>query len=157
LIVALKKALHLKKVVRARMSRKRRRNGDFNKFILLPLLKEGPLYLCKLEKMMSVLVSQFEIIGTESGTRIVSSLFSKLGRPAIIRQRRKKRERSKQQIDLKLECHDLQEKRLIKTKMVNSNSPQKEQKKQKNYFYSNSLYGLDDEKGCAWWSGPRSL
>jgi cation diffusion facilitator family transporter len=96
------------------LSRKRRRHGDFNKFILLALMKEGPLDLHELEKMTSILVSQFEIVGTEFGTRIVSSLFSKLGRPAMVRRSRIKREKSEQQIDIKLECRDLQEKSLIK-------------------------------------------
>jgi Co/Zn/Cd efflux system component len=96
------------------LSRKRRRHGDFGKFILLALMKEGPLDLHELERMTSVLVSQFEIIGTEFGTRIVSSLFSKLGRPAIVRRSRIKREKGEQQIDIKLECRDLQEKGLVK-------------------------------------------
>jgi cation diffusion facilitator family transporter len=77
-------------------------------------MKEGPLDLHELEKMTSIFVSQFEIVGTEFGTRIVSSLFSKLGRPAIVRRSRIKREKSEQQIDIKLECRDLQEKSLIK-------------------------------------------
>ena len=96
------------------MSRKRRRHGDFDKFILLALMKEGPLGLHELEKMTSILVSQFEIVGTEFGTRIVSGLFSKLGRPAIVRKNRIKRERNEKRIDIKLECRDLQEKSLIK-------------------------------------------
>ncbi len=77
-------------------------------------MKEGPLDLHELEKMTSILVSQFEIVGTEFGTRIVSSLFSKLGRPAVVRQSRIKRKKNEQQIDIKLECGDLQEKGLIK-------------------------------------------
>jgi divalent metal cation (Fe/Co/Zn/Cd) transporter len=96
------------------LSRKRRRHGDFDKFILLALMKEGPLGLHELEKMTSILVSQFEIVGTEFGTRIVSGLFSKLGRPAIVRKNRIKRERNEKKIDIKLECRDLQEKSLIK-------------------------------------------
>ncbi len=96
------------------LSRKRRRHGDFNKLILLALMKEGPLDLDELEKMKSVLISQFEMVGTEFGTRIVSSLFSKLGRPAAVRQSRVKREKSEQQIDIKLECCDLQEKGFIR-------------------------------------------
>ena len=96
------------------MSRIRRRHGDFSKFILLALMKEGPLDLHELEKMTSILVSQFEIVGTEFGTRIVSSLFSKVGRPAIVRRSRIKQEKSEQQIGIKLECSNLQEKNLIK-------------------------------------------
>ena len=95
------------------MSRKRRRHGDFGKFILLALLKEGPLDLDALEKMASILVSQFELVGTELGTRLMSSLFSKLGRPAAVRSSRAKRKDSKQELDVKLECQNLQEKSLI--------------------------------------------
>jgi cation diffusion facilitator family transporter len=96
------------------LSRKRRRHGDFSKFILLALMKEGSLDLDELEKMKSVLVSQFEMVGTEFGTRIVSSFFSKFGRPAAIRRSRVKREKSEQQIDVEYECRDLQEKGLIR-------------------------------------------
>ena len=94
------------------MSRKRRRHGDFGKFVLLALLKEGPLDLDELEKMASILVSQFEIVGTEFGTRILSGFFSKFGRPAVIRPNRAKRKDS-QQVDVKSECRNLQEKALI--------------------------------------------
>jgi len=95
------------------LSRKRRRHGDFNKFILLVLLKEGSLDLDELEKKKSILVSQFEMVGTEFSTRIVSSVLSKFGRPAIIRRSRVDQKKNEQQIDVKLECHDLQEKGLI--------------------------------------------
>jgi cation diffusion facilitator family transporter len=96
------------------LSRKRRRHGDFYKFILLALMKEGSLDLDELEKMTSIFVSQFEMVGTEFGPRIVSSIFSKFGRPAIIRRNRVKREKSERQIDVKLECQNLQEKDLIR-------------------------------------------
>jgi cation diffusion facilitator family transporter len=76
-------------------------------------MKEGPLDLDVLEKMASTLVSQFEIAGTEFGTRIISGLFSKLGRPAAARPSRVKRKDSKQKLDVKLECQNLQEKSLI--------------------------------------------
>jgi len=76
-------------------------------------MKEGPLDLNVLEKMASTLVSQFEIAGTEFGTRIISGLFSKLGRPAAARPSRVKRKDSKQELDVKLECQNLQEKSLI--------------------------------------------
>jgi cation diffusion facilitator family transporter len=76
-------------------------------------MKEGPLDLDVLEKMASTLVSQFEIAGTEFGTRIISGLFSKLGRPATARPSRIKRKDSKQELDVKLECQNLQEKSLI--------------------------------------------
>ena len=95
------------------MSRKRRRHGDFSKFILLALIKEGPLDLDELEKMTSILVSQFELVGTEFGTRIVSSLFSKFGRPAAVRSSRTKQKDSRQEVDIKSECRNLQEKVLI--------------------------------------------
>jgi Co/Zn/Cd efflux system component len=96
------------------LSRKRRRHGDFYKFILLALMKEGSLNLDELEKMKSVLISQFEMVGTEFGTRIVSSFLSKFGRPAVVRPSRVKRGKSEQQIDVKLECRHLQEKGLIR-------------------------------------------
>jgi cation diffusion facilitator family transporter len=76
-------------------------------------MKEGPLDLDVLEKMASTLVSQFEIAGTEFGTRIISGLFSKLGRPAAARPSRVKQKDSKQELDVKLECQNLQEKSLI--------------------------------------------
>ena len=95
------------------MSRKRSRHGDFGKLILLALMKEGPLDLDALEKMASTLVSQFEMVGTEFGTRIISGIFSKLGRPAVARPSRVKRKDSKQELDVKLECQNLQEKSLI--------------------------------------------
>jgi cation diffusion facilitator family transporter len=96
------------------LSRKRRRHGDFYKFILLVLLKEGSLDLAELEKKASILVSQFEMVGAEFGTRIVSGVLSKFGRPAVARRSRVDRKRSEQQIDIKLECRDLQEKGLIR-------------------------------------------
>ena len=77
-------------------------------------MKEGSLDLDELEKMTSIFVSQFEMVGTEFGPRIVSSIFSKFGRPAIIRRNRVKREKSERQIDVKLECQNLQEKGLIR-------------------------------------------
>jgi Co/Zn/Cd efflux system component len=95
------------------LSRKRSRHGDFGKFILLALMKEGPLDLDELEKMASILVSQFEIVGIEFGSRIVSGIFSKFGRPAAIRPNRAKRKDSQQEVDIKSECQNLQEKALI--------------------------------------------
>ena len=95
------------------MSRKRSRHGDFRNFILLVLMKEGPLGLSELDKKKSILTSQFEMIGTEFGTRIVSGLFSKFGRPAPLRSSRVKLEEEKQQIDIQFECESLQECGLI--------------------------------------------
>ena len=95
------------------LSRKRSRHGDFNKFILLALLKEGPLALDELENLASILVSQFEMVGMDFGTRIVSSLFSKFWRPATIRLNRAKQKVRQQEIDVKSECRNLQEKGLI--------------------------------------------
>jgi cation diffusion facilitator family transporter len=95
------------------LRRKRSRHGDFNKFILLALLKEGPLDLDELKKMASILVSQFEMVGMEFGTRIVSGFFSKFGRPAAIRLDRAKQKVSKQEVDIQSECRNLQEKGLI--------------------------------------------
>jgi Co/Zn/Cd efflux system component len=100
------------------LSRKRRRHGDFSKFILLALMKEGPLDFDELDKMVSILISQFEMVGTEFGTRIVSSLFSKFGRPAAVRSSRTKRKESKQELDIKSECQNLQEKGLIRMNQI---------------------------------------
>jgi cation diffusion facilitator family transporter len=77
-------------------------------------MKEGSLDLDELEKMASMLVSQFEIVGIEFGSRIVSSLFSKFGRPAAARSSRAKRKENKQEVDVKSECRNLQEKGLIR-------------------------------------------
>jgi hypothetical protein len=63
--------------------------------------------------MASILVSQFEMVGMDFGTRIVSSLFSKFGRPATIRLNRAKQKVRQQEIDVKSECRNLQEKGLI--------------------------------------------
>ena len=95
------------------MSRKRSRHGDFGKFILLALLKEGALDLDELKNMASILVSQFEMVGMEFGTRIVSSFFSKFGRPAATRLNRTKQKVRQQEVDIQSECQNLQEKGLI--------------------------------------------
>ena len=100
------------------LSRKRSRHGDFNKFILLALLKESPLGLDEIENMASILVSQFEMVGMEFGTRIVSSLFSKFGRPAATRLNRAKQKFRQQEVDVKSECQNLQEKGLITMNQV---------------------------------------
>ena len=95
------------------LSRKRSRHGDFSKFILLALLKEGTLDLDELKKMTSILVSQFEMVGMEFGTRIVSGLFSKFGRPAATRLNRAKQKGRQQEVDIQSECRNLKEKGLI--------------------------------------------
>jgi hypothetical protein len=89
------------------LSRKRRRHGDFSKFILLALMKEGPLDLDESEKMVSILISQFEMVGIGFGTRIVSSLLSKFGRPAAVRSSRDKQKESKQEVDIKSEYQNI--------------------------------------------------
>jgi Co/Zn/Cd efflux system component/predicted transcriptional regulator len=95
------------------MKRERRRHGDFWKFILLALLKKGPLSLEDLEKLTSILVAQFEIVGMEFGTRIVSGLFSKLARPAAVRSSKSKRKRDEPEVNVELECKNLFVKGLI--------------------------------------------
>jgi hypothetical protein len=77
-------------------------------------MKEGPLDLDESEKMVSILISQFEMVGIGFGTRIVSSLLSKFGRPAAVRSSRDKQKESKQEVDIKSEYQNLQEKGLIK-------------------------------------------
>jgi cation diffusion facilitator family transporter len=96
------------------VSEKRSRHGDFRNFILLVLLKEGPLGLSEIDKKKSILTSQFEMIGTEFGARVVSGFFSKFGRPAPLRSSRVKREEEKQQVDIEFECQSLQECGLIR-------------------------------------------
>ncbi len=76
-------------------------------------MKKGPLDLHELEKMVTILISQFELIGKEFGTRIVLSLFSKLGRPAVARSSRAREKEGTREVDIKLECQNLQEKSLI--------------------------------------------
>ena len=93
-------------------SRRSHRHGDFHEFILLALMKEGPLKLADLEKMTSIMISQFEIIGVEFGTRIVSSVFSKLGRPAAIRP--SERTRHESEVDIESECKKLLEDNMIR-------------------------------------------
>jgi hypothetical protein len=70
--------------------KERRRHGEFRGFILLALLKKGPLSLENLERLASILATRFEIVGVELGTRIVSGFFSKLGRPATVRSSKSK-------------------------------------------------------------------
>jgi Co/Zn/Cd efflux system component len=76
-------------------------------------MKMGPLDLDELEKTATIMVSQFELVGTEFGSRIVSSVLSKFGRPAAIRPSRDKQKESTQGVDIELECQDLQEKGLL--------------------------------------------
>ncbi len=94
------------------MGRRQRRHGDFSKFILLALLRKGPLSLADLEHMTATLVAQFEVVGVEFGTRIVSGLFSRLGRPAVIRPNAA-RGRSGSDVDMEAECAELVGKGLI--------------------------------------------
>ena len=76
-------------------------------------MKKGALDLDELEKIVSILVSQFELIGKEFGTRIVLSLFSKLRRPAATRSSRARQKDSTRDVDIKSECQNLQEKNLL--------------------------------------------
>lgn len=94
--------------------RRRRRHGDFREFILLALMKEGPLNLKGLEEMTSIMISQFEIVGVEFGTRIVSSFFSKLGRPAAIRPSEPRPGKNESEVDINSECQKLLEEKLIR-------------------------------------------
>ena len=102
------------------MSRRRRRHGDFREFILLALMKEGPLNLEGLERMTSIMISQFEIVGIEFGTRIVSSFFSKLGRPAAIRSSRPRREKDEPEMDIHSECQKLLQEDMIQLNNADS-------------------------------------
>jgi cation diffusion facilitator family transporter len=80
------------------------------------LLKEGPLNIEGLEKMTSIMISQFEIVGVEFGTRIVSSFFSKFGRPAAIRSSKPKKEKDEPKVDINSECQKLFEVDMIQLK-----------------------------------------
>jgi cation diffusion facilitator family transporter len=93
---------------------RRRRHGDFHKFILLALIKEGPLNLEDLERMTSIMISQFDIIGVQFGTKIISSFFSKFGRPAAIRASKPKKEKDEPDVDINSECQKLLEDNLIR-------------------------------------------
>ncbi len=78
----------------------------------MALLRKGPLSLADLEHMTATLVAQFEVVGVEFGTRIVSGLFSRLGRPAVIRPNAA-RGRSGSDVDMEAECAELVGKGLI--------------------------------------------
>jgi len=95
------------------LNRIRRRHGDFHKFILLALIKEGPLNLEELKRMTSIMISQFEIIGLQFRTRIISNFLSKFGRPEAIRSSKSKREKDEPEVDINSECQKLLEEDLI--------------------------------------------
>ena len=95
------------------MNRIRRRHGDFHKFIFLALIKEGPLNLEELKRMTSIMISQFEIIGLQFRTRIISNFLSKFGRPEAIRSSKSKREKDEPEVDINSECQKLLEEDLI--------------------------------------------
>jgi len=83
-------------------------------------MKEGPLNLEGLERMTSIMISQFEIVGIEFGTRIVSSFFSKLGRPAAIRSSRPRREKDEPEMDIHSECQKLLQEDMIQLNNADS-------------------------------------
>jgi divalent metal cation (Fe/Co/Zn/Cd) transporter/predicted transcriptional regulator len=91
------------------LSEKTRQHGDFHKFILLALLKKGPLDIDELNKMNSVLVSQFDMVGAQFASRIVAGFFAKFRRPSPFDANRIKQKESKQKIDSKFELDTLQE------------------------------------------------
>jgi Co/Zn/Cd efflux system component/predicted transcriptional regulator len=94
------------------MSRKRRRHGDFFKFILLALLKKGSLSLEDLKQLASILEAQFDIVGQQFGATIFSRFFSNIVRPAAVRSS-KMRKANDLEVNVELECKDLQTKGLI--------------------------------------------
>jgi Co/Zn/Cd efflux system component/predicted transcriptional regulator len=53
------------------------------------------------------LVTQFEIVGTEFGTRIVSGFFSKLARPAAVRSSKSRWGREEPEVNVEIECKNL--------------------------------------------------
>jgi divalent metal cation (Fe/Co/Zn/Cd) transporter len=85
----------------------RRRHGDFRSFILLALLKKGPLSLESLKELTSIMATQFEIIGMEFSTRIFSRVFSRLGRPAAVRSSKPKDGIEEPDVIVTLECENL--------------------------------------------------
>jgi divalent metal cation (Fe/Co/Zn/Cd) transporter/predicted transcriptional regulator len=76
-------------------------------------MKEGPLNFEGLKRMTSIMISQFEIVGVEFGTRIVSSFFSKLGRPAAIRSSKSRQKKDEPEVDINSECQKLLEEDMI--------------------------------------------
>ena len=110
-------------------------------------MKKGPLDLDELERIVSILISQFELIGKEFGTRIVSSLFSKLGRPAATRSSRTKQKDSTKDVDIKLECQILQEKSLITKNQLNQFELTAEGREQAKEFEKNLKKSTDMLEG----------
>ena len=90
-----------------------RRHGDFSGFILTALLKKGPLGLEELERLTAIMATQFEMVGREFGTRVVSGLFSKLGRPAVARSDKSKPKSDELEVNIELECSNLMMKGLL--------------------------------------------
>jgi hypothetical protein len=61
------------------------------------------------------MATQFEMVGTEFGTRIVSGLFSKLAPPAAARTDKSKPKRDEPDVDIELGCSNLMMKGLLAT------------------------------------------
>lgn len=91
---------------------RRRRHGDFHKFLLLALLNEGPLRSDQLEQLTAHLIAQFELVGIEFGTHIISSIFTKFGRPATVRPSRP-RQHNEPEVDIQSECQKLLAQNLV--------------------------------------------
>jgi hypothetical protein len=89
-----------------------RRHDDFSGFILLALLRKGPLGLEDLERLTSIMATQFELVG-EFGTRIVSGFFPKLARPATVRSSKSRLKRDGPEVNIELECGNLLMKGLL--------------------------------------------
>jgi Co/Zn/Cd efflux system component len=97
--------------------------------------------------MASIFLSQFEMVGRDFGTRIVSSLFSRLGRPAAARSSRAKQKNGEQELDVKSECQNLQEKNLITMNQMGKFELTAEGREKATDFERNLKKGADTLEG----------
>lgn len=91
----------------------RRRHGDFHKFIMVALLKKGPLSLEELKRLTAIVATQFEVIGSDFSSRIASGLFSRIARPVEVRSSKPQRKKDEPEVNVELECNILLMKNLL--------------------------------------------
>lgn len=102
------------------MKNRKQLHGDYYRFILMALLKEGPLSLKELEKRTFAFVYHFHGFGYslhEEVEKKVSSFLSRFGyqpQEDSSAKMKKWREKHEEQIDVELECSDLIEKGLLR-------------------------------------------
>jgi cation diffusion facilitator family transporter len=104
------------------------------KFILLALLKNGPLSLEDMKKLTLVFVAQFEIFGREFGSKVVSRLFSTLASPAEVRSS-KERNKEEAETNIELDCD-----KLLKNGSIELDKTQKYQLTAKGQEKAKQLY-----------------